>query len=111
MLVSEPNTGFDPLWPSATTIADGSIEPSAVVLSRQSEPWPPVVPASRHSYSLDVEHMIIVKTDPDHPDAQILLDVLSEALTRITGDSGQYSFDANNFKGRRSVFGPCPCNV
>lgn len=31
--------------------------------------------------------MIIVKTDPDHPDAQILLDVLSEALTRITGDS------------------------
>lgn len=55
--------------------------------------------------------MIIVKTDPDHPDAQILLDVLSEALTRITGDSGQYSFDANDLKGRRSVFGPCPCNV
>lgn len=42
--------------------------------------------------------------DPDHPDAQALMDELSQALQAITGDSGRSSFSADDVRGPRSVF-------
>jgi len=46
----------------------------------------------------------IAPTDPDSPDARLLLTELGAALARITGSDGSASFDAADVRGPRACF-------
>lgn len=48
--------------------------------------------------------MIIERTDPNHPDARKMLRLLSDALAKITGDSGNSSFNPDDAKGDNASF-------
>lgn len=46
----------------------------------------------------------ITSEDPASPDAASLIEALSQALARITGDSGKSSFDPADVRGSRACF-------
>lgn len=48
--------------------------------------------------------MKIVETNPNTPDALLLIDELSDKLESITGDSGKSSFNSNDVCVPRSLF-------
>ena len=48
--------------------------------------------------------MLVAPSDPDSPDARLLLVELDAALRAITGDSGASSFDARDVRGPRALF-------
>jgi GNAT superfamily N-acetyltransferase len=49
--------------------------------------------------------MIVIRPeDPDSAAARELIEELSAALSRITGDSGKASFDADDVRGPRATF-------
>ncbi|MFT8312985.1 MAG: GNAT family N-acetyltransferase [Clostridium sp.] len=48
--------------------------------------------------------MKIVEKNPNTPEAQELMDELSEALEAITGDSGRNSFNTNDVCAPRAIF-------
>ncbi|WP_176086551.1 GNAT family N-acetyltransferase [Martelella sp. HB161492] len=48
--------------------------------------------------------MIVVPSDPGHPDALALIETLSLVLREITGDSGESSFDVRDVSCARALF-------
>jgi GNAT superfamily N-acetyltransferase len=46
----------------------------------------------------------IIKKEPDSPDARLLMDQLSEALEKITGNNGRHSFETNDVRQPRGLF-------
>jgi len=48
--------------------------------------------------------MIIVETDPNSPDAVLMMEELSQVLEAITGNSGRHSFDTSDVCVPRSLF-------
>ena len=48
--------------------------------------------------------MIISACDPEHLDARVLVEELSEALAAITGDSGKASYSPDDARVARSLF-------
>jgi ribosomal protein S18 acetylase RimI-like enzyme len=48
--------------------------------------------------------LTVAPTDPDSPDAQVLLGELGAALAAITGSDGTASFDAADVRGERACF-------
>jgi GNAT superfamily N-acetyltransferase len=54
-------------------------------------------------HSLPIMYLISAE-DPETLDASKLIDLLSDTLSSITGDSGRSSFDPNDVRGPRSLF-------
>lgn len=48
--------------------------------------------------------LVFIPRDPAHPDAAALLKMLSGTLARLTGSSGEGSFDAADVRGERALF-------
>jgi GNAT superfamily N-acetyltransferase len=48
--------------------------------------------------------LLVAAVDPESADALALIAELSDALARLTGDSGRSSFDANEVRGPGAVF-------
>ncbi len=48
--------------------------------------------------------LVFIPRDPAHPDAALLLKALSGTLARLTGNSGEGSFDASDVRGEGALF-------
>lgn len=51
-----------------------------------------------------MHHIIVQKEDPNTQDAKMLMNLLSDTLESITGDSGRNSFDVSDVCVPRSLF-------